>query len=64
MKKTNKSLTVGKKLLYILMTAAVVAALSYLTYYLIHFTYSREYTAYLHGYEYEEGSELELEKQE
>lgn len=62
MKKTNKSLTVGKKLLYILMTAAVVAALSYLTYYLIHFTYYREYTAYLHGYEYEEGSELELEK--
>ena len=62
MKKTKRPLTVGKKILYILLTAAVVAGLCYLAYYLIHFTFYDRYQQYLSGYEFHEGAELVLEK--
>lgn len=62
MKKTKRPLTVASKLLYVLITAVVVAGLSYLSYYLIHFTFYDRYTQYLKAYEVEEGTELSLEK--
>ncbi len=62
MNRTKRPVSTGKKLFYILLVAAIVAALCYLAYYLLHFTFYREYEQYLSSYSYEEGKELSTEK--
>lgn len=62
MNRTKRPLSTGKKLFYILLVVAIVAALCYLAYYLLHFTFYREYEQYLSSYTYEEGKELSTEK--
>lgn len=62
MKRTKKPLTVGRKIAYILLACALVCALTYLTYFLIHYTYFNEYRSYLSSYEYENGTELSVAK--
>ncbi len=60
MKKERKHISLGRKLVYALVTVAVVGGLSYLAYYLVHYTFFRDYQSYLTSYAYEEGGELEL----
>ena len=65
MKKTEKTkkrtrLSLGRKLLYAIVAVGVVAGLSYLAYYLTHYTFFRDYQDYLSSYEYEQGGELDL----
>ena len=64
MKKKRKEkmpLSLGRKIVYSLLAVAVVAGLSYLAYYLTHYTFYREYENYLTSYEYEQGGELKLQ---
>lgn len=64
MKKKRKEkmpLSLGRKVVYSLLAVAVVAGLSYLAYYLTHYTFYREYENYLTSYEYEQGGELKLQ---
>lgn len=62
MEKTKKPLSVGKKILYTVVTVAIIAGLLYLAYYLYHYTFYDRYLQYLSSYEMETGSELSLEK--
>ena len=62
MKKTRKPLSVGKKILYAAITAAVIAGVCYLAYYLCHYTFYDRYRQYLGSYRMEAGSELSVEK--
>lgn len=62
MKRTKRPLSTGKKLLYLLFAAAIVAGLCYLFYYLFRFTWYDEYKQYLSAYEYEEGTEFKAQK--
>ena len=62
MKKTRKPLSVGKKILYAAITAAVIAGVCYLAYYLCHYTFYDRYRQYLGSYQMEAGSELSVEK--
>lgn len=63
MKRTKKSLSIGRKILYIFLAVALVVALCYLAYYLLHFTFYNKYTQYVTSYEVETSAELELQKQ-
>ena len=49
-KKEKAPLSLGRKLVYALVTVAVVCGLSYLAYYLVHYTFYREYENYLTSY--------------
>lgn len=62
MNKTKRPLSTGRKILYILLAIAAVVGLCYLAYYLTHFTFFNEYRQYLSSYEYEDGTELTLQK--
>lgn len=62
MNKTKRPLSTGRKILYILLAAAAVIGLCYLAYYLTRFTFFNEYRQYLSTYEYEDGTELTLQK--
>ena len=62
MKKTRKPLSVGKKILYAAITAAVIAGVCYLAYYLCHYTFYDRYRQYLGSYRMEAGSALSVEK--
>ncbi len=60
-KKEKAPLSLGRKLVYALVTVAAVCGLCYLAYYLVHYTFYREYENYLTSYEYEQGGELKLQ---
>ncbi len=62
-KKEKAPLSLGRKLVYALVTVAAVCGLCYLAYYLVHYTFYREYENYLTSYEYEQGGELKLQGQ-
>lgn len=63
-KKIKKPITFGRKILYVLLSVALVAALIYAAYYLVHFVFYDEYKQFLTSYEYETGTELVLGKKE
>lgn len=63
-KKIKKPITFGRKILYVLLSVALVAALIYAAYYLVHFVFYDEYKQFLTSYEYETGAELVLGKKE
>lgn len=60
-KKEKEPMSLGRKLVYTLVSVAVVCGLCYLAYYLTHYIFYREYENYLTSYEYEEGGELKLQ---
>ena len=62
MKRTRKPLSIGRKLLYLALAAAVIVGLCYLAYYLLRFTYYDNYTQYLTSYDYEVGEALKVQK--
>lgn len=60
-KKKANSTVMGKKILLAVVVVALVIGISYLAYYLIHFTFYDDYKQYIDGaYTYEEGTELVL----
>ena len=60
-KKKANTTVLGKKILLAVLIVAAVIGLSYLTYYLIHFTFYDDYKQYIGGeYTYETGTELTL----
>lgn len=61
MKKAKKPISLGKKLLLVLIALAVLAGVIYLTYYLLRFTFYDAYKQYLSTPEYEQGTELVLQ---
>lgn len=60
-KKEKAPLSLGRKIVYVLVTVGVAAGLSYLAYYLTHYTFYRHYQDYISSYEYEQGTELKLQ---
>ena len=59
-KKMKKQLTLGRKIVYVLLVAALLAALVYGAYYLLHYHFYDAYKQYLGSYTVETGSELKL----
>ena len=59
-KKRKKQLTLGRKLVYLLLVVALIAAAAYGAHYLLHYHLYDDYKQYLGGYSYETGTELTL----
>lgn len=62
-KKTRKPVSTGRKIVYAVLIAVLVIGLIYGTYYLIHYYFYDEYKDLLSSYEYEQGTELVLQKE-
>ena len=62
-KKAKKPVSTGRKIVYAVLIVALVAALIYGVYYLFHYYLYDEYKDALSSYEYEQGTELVLQKE-
>lgn len=59
-KKMKKQLTLGRKILYVALALALIVALIYGAYYLLHYHFYDAYMQYIGGYTVETGTELAL----